>query len=227
MEWHVLILSDSRGVGLLSYLRHQLRRRNTCLDLILKADINIVSGARINEVLTDPGSVKMLHAKVYDTVYILAGVNHLTVKHLSGYVTPIYTCVGNLVEVMNDCFQGAKYTLDSYGQYMCICQQTGIDLNAHNHTVGQFDQQQKVIDAGMVVLNKVVATYNVDESTLSPHLMNTIHALDDGRRYEKYKRFYDGLHPDPTTKKMWAYLFSTAIIKTAYRHLGLNNIIID
>ena len=95
-----------------------------------------------------------LRMKHYDLLFILAGVNNLTVKSSSRKVVPLYMEVPQLVDTLTDTLTSVNDTITSIGQNPVFCQLTGIDLNTYNNTSDEYNVQQQVINEGVMHVNR-------------------------------------------------------------------------
>ena len=147
----------------------------------------------------------------------MVGVNNLTHKHSNGHVSPRFTEVGNLVDVMTDHLTFAKKELYKASPNIVICQITGLSLLHYNRYVDPlyngypYPFHQFVINEGIIYVNQVITLMNTDSGLVSPWIQDTVHCLTHGKRINKYQRFYDGLHPTPKTQDIWARLITRGI----------------
>ena len=65
-------------------------------------------------------------------------------------------------------------------------------------------QDQEIISEAVCQINKSINKMNIDHEVKGPWLDDTIHAATCKKVIHKYKRLYDGLHPDENTVKIWA-----------------------
>ena len=96
----------------------------------------------------------------------MTGVNNLTSKSSNGKVTPVFTEIPNMVDVVTDYLTWAKSYLKQYSKYVIICQFVGLDINVYNLHRGHmtdFDAAQTIINDGVITLNQVVTMLNRDD----------------------------------------------------------------
>ena len=210
-----LLICDSRGKGLEFYINQECTQRN------IRTHFTVITapGATITTAVNSAN--RYLHSRSFDFIYLMTGVNNLTSKSSNGKVTPVFTEIPNMVDVVTDYLTWAKSYLKQYSKYVIICQFVGLDINVYNLHRGHmtdFDAAQTIINDGVITLNQVVTMLNRDDHLTAPWIMDTIHSLTNGRRINKYSRFYDGLHPNETTQKLW----STLITKAAKTNINLH-----
>ena len=93
----------------------------------------------------------------------------------------------------------------------------GIDLHAYNEYTGgratDYSAHQAIINEGIVLLNKSIASLNTDTDSSSPWHLDTIHYHFQNRVIHKYFKMYDGLHPTPKLKRVWIRKLLEAICR--------------
>ena len=107
----------------------------------------------------------------------------------------------------------AKEILKPLTNLLVFCQFPAIVLDKYNKWETEFTAQQEIIDDGIIHLNRVVSALNYDTDCFIPFLLEQVHCMTRGRRYNKYAKLYDGLHPDMELADVWAKNIVTAAIK--------------
>ena len=211
-NYHVLLLADSRTVSLQQLLENQLTLPNTENVII---EVIAIKGAKI-ETLTHYATTNLTTSQ-YDLIYLLAGVNNLSVKHNSGKLSPVFLDTPNLVEVMFEKFVHAKQILQEYGTKVVICQMVGLKFERY-HNSYPFPNSQLAIDEGIPILNHSINILNHESMVKSPYLMSTVHALKKHRRVAMYGFLNDGIHLNTNLLNTWAKLIVKSL-EPNLRHL--------
>ena len=207
----VLLVTDSRGNSLDYRIPHICKHWN----INAKVETLILSGMNLNKA---PDKIlDYLDGRIVDMIILMVGVNNLTHKHLNGHISPRFTEIGNLVDVMTDHLTFAKKELYKASPNVVIAHITGLSIIEYNRYIDPhyegypYPFQQFVINEGVIYLNQVITLMNTDAGLVSPWIQDTVHCLLRGQRINKYKRFYDGLHPTPKTQDIWAKLIARSI----------------
>ena len=207
----ILVTMDSRGKTFDQRLPHICEY----MDLNVNIETLILSGVSIESAADD--TLYYLNGRMVDLIILLAGVNNLSVKHTNGHITPRYTEIGNLVDTMTDHYTNAKKDLYKAAPNIIIGHLTGLSFLDYNkyhdpyYEGSDYYNQQQVVNNGLIYLNQAITLMNTDSGLVSPWLMDTVHTLSHGVRYNKYLRFFDGIHPTPKTEDLWARLIARAI----------------
>ena len=206
---HILLLADSRGYDFERFLNnalYQMGHRNIIVT------VKAVGGARFHT-LYEELHTEIQNGRTYSLVMVMAGVCYLTNKHLNGMVTPIYTEVGQLLEVMTDRLHKLYNEVTGLGHRIVFCEMVGLDINVYNGTVGCYNIQQEVINQGLPHLNNIIVCLNEEHGLITPWLQKTVHPLkNDGSRGTKYQRLRDGLHLLTTTADYWIGFLAHACV---------------
>ena len=118
---------------------------------------------------------------------------------------------------MTDYLTSAKKELYKASPNVVISHITGLSLIEYNRYIEPlyegypYPLHQFVINEGVVYIYQVITLMNIDSGLVSPWFQDTVHCLSYGKRLNKYKRFYDGLHPTPKTQDIWAKLIARSI----------------
>ena len=212
-----LLICDSRGKGLELLINEECTQRN----MPTRFTVSTSPGATIVKAVREAESI--LQSKSFDYIYLMAGVNNLTSKSSNGKITPTFNEIPNLVDVITDHLTWAKSFLANYSPRVIICHLIGLNIDTYNAFHGHmtnFHTAQEIINEGAVMLNQVVTEMNRDAQLTAPWIMDTVHSLTNGRRIHKYNRFYDGLHPNDCTQKLWAKRIAKAANTNLCLHLG-------
>lgn len=124
---------------------------------------------------------------MYDLVLLFIVVNNLTHIHMHNIinrdwtVSPRWTEEGNLVDYLTDLYTTLRDTTTAFTEHVLLCPVIGIDMAMYNGTACQYLEQQKIINAGVVHLNKVLCSMNSEAQYVAPWLSNTVHHIHHGR----------------------------------------------
>ena len=158
----------------------------------------------------------------------MGGVNNLSVKHLSGTISPVFNDVPNMVEVLNDNITWANLLLSKQQTKIIYCQLIGLHFDMYNKYSTDFKHQQVVVDEGVVLFNQTLNLINMQSEVVTPWLQDTIHFLTKGKRIHRYSKLRDGIHPTSETADTWARLLAkwalTNLAKAAGRHWELHDV---
>ena len=214
---YCLVVADSRG----RKLHRLITRRLTSSGLPIRVNIIYIPGANLHRL--GQRALQELMIYRYDLVVIMGGVNDLTRRPPRGHpIIPVYDSVDYLVSDMYGKFERVKALLAPWGAKVVVCLLVGIHLQTYNdYRSGpptSYEHHQGVINEGMILLNKAIASMNMDTNSLSPWILDTVHYYVRHRIIHKYDKLYDGLHPTPTLRYIWAKKLLVAIC----RNLGFN-----
>ena len=144
-----LLVTDSRG----TYLQEEIETLLKSLELVTLFNVKTLpaSGATIGSIYYT--IEEELRSSTYDLMIVFVGVNDLTKLHKpSKRVSPNFTEVGNLVEVLTDKYTLLRIKLRALNQRFVLTHIIGIDLNVKNETTGRYLAQQDVINEGCVLM---------------------------------------------------------------------------
>ena len=159
-DFHCLIIMDSRGRGMQNILVGDVK------DTALPIHVNLLffSGADIEQLTQH--ALKELQRFHYDMVMFVGGVNDLSTRGPRGRAMPKYTTHDHLVADMFDKFDRAQKQLAGWCKRVVMSLLVGLDIHRYNsrNRVDHRDYShfQKVLDEGLVVLNKAIASLNTD-----------------------------------------------------------------
>ena len=161
----------------------------------LEIEVRAFSGGSIEEVTTW-GTHEAAH-KRYDQVYLLAGVNNLTI-HL-GYrkVKPRFTHWTSMVRRMMMEYYMARTRLYRLTDKVVICDLVALHLATYNRNGEGFHYYQHIIDCATIRVNEYVEEMNREASVYSPRLADHIHKSrhPDHPIHHRYSTtLRDGLH---------------------------------
>ena len=194
----ILLLMDSRGANLQKELEQQLPKSkpNMQIKVMYKRGGNI-------QTITEIGT-KILSEGDYDECLLFAGVNNITRKARYGCEL-IFTNIKSMCEELTSEFMNAYTTLKKNCNKVIVCHLIGLDIARYNKASPQaYMQDQEIINEAVCQINKSINKMNIDHEVKGPWLDDTIHAATCKKVIHKYKRLYDGLHPDENTVKIWA-----------------------
>ena len=186
----VLILTDSRG--------HSLGRQLLHIDLDLcNIDLHIMpySGAKIAGV-AEQGVKDCAHYS-YDRVYLMAGVNNLTLRHC-GHVKPKYMDWCALVRDTVEELYKARITLAPLAGEIIICEIVGLSFWNYNYgdVCFAFHVEQDVLNAAIMRINEYVKFMNLERGSKTPMIADIVHKVRGPDKIEhRYSAtLHDGLH---------------------------------
>ena len=223
--FRVLVATDSRGTGLLNKIMDRLQEVAIKAGKIQDIHVEMLakSGTTVETLL--PWVEGELDANNYHLIIAAIGINNLTNVNSDSTITPIFQEVSNLVDVMTTKYQAFKNTIAARVQAppVVIAQLIGVRVmrynEAHGKSIGDkplylnpYPLQQHVINEGVRHLNLVIVNMNEESGVIGPWWQSTIHHLKGANRYDRYKKLWDGLHPDSDTKKTWGCMIANSIL---------------
>ena len=71
-------------------------------------------------------------------------------------------------------------------------------------------------------LNLVIVNINEESGVIGPWWQSSVHHLKGNNRYDRYKKLWDGLHPDGDTKTVWGHMVANSILANRRKMAELN-----
>ena len=151
----------------------------------------------------------------YDMILFIGGVNDLTDKGHRGRAVPKYNSQDRLVEEMFDKFERARNSLGGWCRRVVMSLLVGLDLQRYNSRnridSRDYSHYQQVIDQGLVILNKAIASLNMDAESPNPWVLDTVHYRTRWGYVHKYYKLSEGLHLSKTLRNRWVYKMVCAV----------------
>ena len=160
----------------------------------------------------------LLDHVAFDLIISMLGLNDLVFKLPNGHATPIFSDIGTAVDKVTDDMMFFKHQLQPYQTPIVLSHIVGLDLNRFNKFQTTFTDTQYAIDEAIPHINRAIISINDDDHLHTPMIQDSIHTLSGGRRFHKYHKLYDGLHPRHNTISTWADLIQKSAI------INLNNL---
>ena len=158
-------------------------------------------------------SQKIDTTKVFDIIYVMLGVNNLSRLNADGRVSPVYSDIPTLVEMMVTKFELFKYQIKEMSRNIVLCQLIGINLFIYNKGGPTFKTEQSIINEAMPILAHSLNLINSEDQLVSPWLTKIIYFRTNQKLYNTYGKLRDGLHYSDLTKKTVAKRTLEAILK--------------
>lgn len=196
-DLRVLLVSDSRGFDL-SRILDRCNLRNFVVEnrsvSILSLDI---CGGDINKLAKSTYAYLGRSMETFDLVYLLGGINNLTVYKGKRFSEPIYWCAGDMVRDLCIALYGARTLIKKRCNKVVLGELIGFSLEIYNTFGDQFQYQQDIINKGVIKLNQYVMDANNKEKVFTPHIANRVHRVR--KDYHTISHLYatllrDGLH---------------------------------
>ena len=150
---------------------------------------------------------------VYDIIYVMLGVNNLSIRGSDKKVTPRYDDVGTLIEMMTTKYEIFKYQLQPLSKNVVSCQLIGLNLHLYNKDQNMFVAEQKVINEAMPLLAHTINLINEESHLISQWLTKIVHYRVNHKQYNAYGKLSDGPHFHPSTSMIVAKRMNEAIYK--------------
>ena len=154
----------------------------------------------------------------FDLIISMLGLNDLVFKLPNGHASPIFSDIGTAVDKVTDDMMFFKHQLQPYQTPIVLSHIVGLDLNRFNKFQTTFTDTQYAIDEAIPHINCTIISINDDDHLHTPMIQDSIHTLSGGRRFHKYHKLYDRLHPRHNTISTWADLIQKSAI------INLNNL---
>ena len=173
----VLVIMDSRGRS----FDHRLPHICKYWDLEVNIETLILPAATIDSTAGD--ILHNLNERMVDLAILSVGVNNLSVKHSNSHITPRYTEVGNIVDIMTDHYTKAKKDLYKASPNVVMGHLKGLsflDYNKyydHYYEGYAYDNQQQVVYNAMIYLTQAITLMKTDSGLVAPWIMDTVHTL--------------------------------------------------
>ena len=211
MPYKVLLLADSRGFAVDRFISRLLRNRE---DVIL-IEAHSYSGAKIEEVVTR--GRREAQYRSYDQVYLLAGVNDLTIHKGRRRIKPKFYSWSLLVRQLMIDFHVARTRLQSLSAHIIVCDLVGLHIGSYNYSRDgeSYGLQQSILDAAIIRINEYVHEMNYNAWVFSPRFADIVHKsrFPDRPIHHRYDRTTkDGLHYTAHTTEKFAILLLINIL---------------
>ena len=184
-------------------------------DTALPIHVNLLfyPGANIEQFTQH--ALKELQRFHYDMVLFIGGVNDLSTRGPRGRAIPKYTTHDQLVDELYEKFDRAQKQLAGWCKRVVMSLLVGLDIQRYNSKNRvdhrDYSHYQMVLDEGLVVLNKAIASLNTDSDTLNPWVLDTVHYRTKQGYLHKYYKLSDGLHLTNTLRSRWVYKMVTSV----------------
>ena len=180
---------------------------------LLDVEVHSYSGAEIEEVVTR-GRKDASH-KFYDQVYLLAGVNNLTVYIGRRHVEPKFDNWSLLVRSLMIDFHVARTRLQGLSAHVIVCDLVGIHMGLYNRWREAFKLQQVILDAAIIRVNEYIHEMNYNSWVFSPRFGDIVHKarFPDRPIHHRYEvTTKDGLHYTSNTTERFAIMLLINIV---------------
>lgn len=202
----ILIICDSRGKGLLNYLK------DTEYDVTVK----VYSGAKLYR------SVKLAESEVIqrqpDQIYLLAGVNNITQLNKRTREVDLMSMnkdkiVQNFVDEMNFSFNLLR-KITAEKTKIIFAPITGMDLERYNNvTTGSMIEKQNILNESIIEVNNLIIAQNTSHGYRTPWTHGIVHRYFRRKYHFAYDRLTeDGCHLTDRIKEYWGKKITTAIV---------------
>ena len=208
-DFHCLVIMDSRGRGMLNVLGRDVKETG----LPIHVNLLFFPGADIHQLVQHAlEELKRFH---YDMILFIGGVNDLSSKGPRGRAIPKYNSQEELVEEMFGKFETAQKSLAGWCRRVVVSLLVGLDFSRYNSRNRvdhrDYSHYQSIVDDGLVILNKAIASLNTDSGTLNPWVLDTVHYRTKQGYLHKYFKLSDGLHLSNTLRERWVYKMVTSV----------------
>ena len=209
MRTQILIITDSRGTDLQKNIR-KMDTNNRLQDIDIM--IIVLRGANLDD------GFERLAEKIdvnsnFNTIYVMLGVNNLSVKNSVGKINPMYSDIPTLIEMMTTKFEIFKYQIKQMSNRVVLCQLVGMNLSMYNKGYPTFELEQCVINEAMPILAHTLNLINRENQLISPWLTKIIHYRVNHKLYNAYGKLTDGVHYSESMKSTVAKRLLEAILK--------------
>ena len=210
----ILLITDSRGLNFEPILKKAMLK----LSPVISIKVLAVRGANLKTI--EDQAVRELAVNDYDQTYIILGINNLTKFWGHKQVILAFDNMPMLVDTMDDLYTDLKLKLQKYSPRIIVCHLLGMDILTYNLSkiswgpliIADYPSMQEIINTSITCINRSIDSMNISSNVIGPWLEDTIHTSIKGKKVNKYLRLYDGLHPDATTKKLWAKKLAKAFL---------------
>ena len=199
----ILIVSDSRGKLLKSYIAHQQH---------CQIEYETKNGATLNEAKNITWG-KLTNSK-YVCVYLMVGICSITIKD-SGLIYLPFDTKDSIVEATTrQVWTTLKELDDCFTTPIVMCTFPGLNLiRANNKNAKGHHPQQDILNEAIIEINEYIIDLNLSRGFSTPLLAAAIHRChgkrrDGTKRYRHhYCRLQDGVHPSDSTLRYWSKRF--------------------
>ena len=203
---NTLLIMDSRGMNFETMLQKIVCKLSPTINVKLLA----IRGANLDSI--ENRAVHELTSHQYQQAYIMLGVNNITKLFFSKQITLAFDNIPDIVDTMDNKLTHLKLKLLTKVPKVIVCHLVGVDILMYNIEkkgsntllIADYPGMQKIIDEAMPLINRAIDSMNMSSNLVGPWIEDTIHSNINRKRVHKYLRLYDGLHPSPPTKKLWA-----------------------
>lgn len=209
----VLLIGDSRT----RHLDIDLNSRDPAFAFVCKC----LPGANFHKTVQRAREI-ITRNNTFSMIILLAGINDVTelIRQPEKMVKIRFPSVSDTLDYLKDQIDEGIESLQATTQIpFTICPLVGIDLKVYSPSNDRALYQQPIVDQAISAINKYIYSVNVAHHIPTPHLESTIHKCKGKTRnmVHHYDKLYDGCHPDPDTRIVWAGL----IFKAASKYLEL------
>ena len=204
---NILIITDSRGYGLQTEIETKLAKSD--LDPPPKIEVAVLRGANLDNGYERLSQEINMDNK-YDLIYVMLGVNNLSVKMYNKKIVPVFVDVPTLVELMLAKFEIFKCQVSNMGNKIIVCQLIGLSISDYNKNSDIPHKYQIVI---MPILAHSLNLVNMDSNVIGPWLTKIIHYWTNHKLYNAYSKLRDGVHFTTHTTKVVAKRIAESILK--------------
>lgn len=206
-SYKTLIISDSRGAGLLRALDEY-------------SDIGTVKvedhrGAGVEAAMVYSRQT-LLDLKP-DLVVVLAGICDITKKvRYTRVISLRLQDVGAVVDTVIAAMGRALTTLKRHAfNKTSVATITGVDLGrCNNKPVGQKGPLQDVLNASVIEINRKIIDLSKAQGIPTTWAASSVHAYQRGTHHYLYHKLHDRCHPKTTTVTYWACVIARVVRMT-------------
>lgn len=205
----VLLVGDSR----VRHLDMDLNSRDAGFAFVCKC----LPGANFLTVINKTKRT-ITQNNTFSMIILLAGINDITelIRQPEKLVRIRFPSVSDTLDYLKSQIDEGVDILHTATQIpFTICPIVGIDLKTYSPIYDQASYQQPIIDQAVCCINKHIYATNALHHIPTPLLESTIHKCKGKTRntVHHYDKLYDGCHPDPDTRSVWAGLIYRAASK--------------